>query len=444
LNAYLQTLLERARDWSFVAGSPLFALGFPGLSGKDHYRIAHAHACQVLAVQNIVPQSLGIDPASLCKKRLKVAYLSADFRRHAVSYLVAEVIDRHDRSRVEVTAYSTGIDDQSDIRGRLMQSFDRFIDASSDSSEALAQRIREDGVDVLVDLQGWTGTSHIATLAMRCAPVQVNWLGYPGTLGHQGLADYIIGDPIVTPREHAEFYSEAIAQMPYCYYPVDTTHQIPVAPQRNVFGLPESGFVYVSHNNNNKINPAVFDAWCRILTMTPDSVLWLLQPAANVQERLLCEAETRGIARARILFAPYNANHLEHLSRLQLADLALDTFPYNSHTTAVDALLAGVPLVTYAGHTFAGRVGASVLTSAGLADLVTFSVDDFCLLAVDLYNNRGRLDVFKNTLSQRAQTRFFNVPAFTKDIENLYFLMWQQAAQGKGKRTPIYQPVRLM
>lgn len=361
-------------------------------------------------------------------RRLKLGYLSADFRVHPVAEVIAEVIERHDRDRIEVFAYSIGEDDHSEQRQRFIRGFEHFADLAKVSVRATTERIRADGIDVLVDLTGWTSGGRVESLALRCAPVQVSWLGYAGTLGHPRLADYIIGDPAITPLCDQEFYTERIAQMPHSYMPVDTTRRVAEAPARGSQGLPDKAFVLCSFNNIYKFNPQLFDLWCALLKAMPDAVLWLPRHNDAVAENLRREFVARGLDAQRLVLADRIDSPEEHLGRMQLADLALDTFPYNSHSTGVNILWAGVPMVTKRGDTFAGRVGASLLAAAGLPELIAESDDEYAALVLDLYRDRAQLAALRERLAQARQTApLFDVNRFVRDLESLYFDMAQRA-----------------
>ncbi len=367
--------------------------------------------------------------------RIRIGYLSADFREHAVSYLLAEIIELHDRGRFEIFGYSYGHDDQSAMRARMQAAFDTFRDVREFTQEAAAQQVLDDGIDILVDLMGYTTSTRLQIPAQRPAPVQVNWLGYPGTIGVPGLVDYIIGDPIVTPLKHASHFSETLALMPNCYQSNDRRRQVAPRPSREQAGLPPTGFVFCCFNQTSKITPDVFDLWCRLLAAVPGSCLWLLVQSLVVQDNLRKEAVARGVAPERLVFAP-RLPVAEHLGRLQLADLALDTFPYTSHTTASDALWVGVPLVTRIGETFAARVAASILSAAGLPELITDSPQACYYLALDLASDPVRLiELRARLVATRSTCALFDSERFARDLERIYERMW--ADFRAGVKTPI-------
>lgn len=429
----LGTLREKSNDFASLCSNPFSPLAWPGVTGTELMNIA-----QNFLRTQIPHNFLGAGHAEYLSsvaantKPLRVGYLSADFRNHPVGQVIAEVIERHDRERVEVIGYSLGIDDGSALRARLSRSFDRFVNLADLGVGEMARRIRDDGVQILVDLHGWTSEGRPEVLALRCAPVQVNWLGYAGTLGHAKLAEYVLGDPVVTPFEHGSYYCEAIAQLPWSYMPIDTTILPGERPNRQVAGLPESGFVFCSFNNSYKFNPDVFDLWSRILLACPGSVLWLSQPPGDGADRLKREISLRGVAPERLIFANRVAGREEHLGRLQLADLALDPFPYNSHSTGGDILMAGVPMVALLGDTFPARVGASLLRAARVGELIAESKEAYFDLAVALFQNPGRLKKVRDRLApeKRGSLPFFDMRNLAAELENLYARMWEDWRQG--------------
>ncbi|MCM8595889.1 tetratricopeptide repeat protein [Accumulibacter sp.] len=431
----LATLRALSDGYRKVADNPFVVLSFPGATAEEQQWVAANHC------RGSIPESV-LDaprvPAECARsvedapRRLRIGYLSGDYRNHPVGLIIPQVIELHDRSRVEVFGFSTGADDRSEIRERLRLAFDHFVDLAECSVSETARRIRSDAIDILVDLSGWTADGRPEALALRCAPVQVNWLGYAGTIGHPKLADYLLGDPVVTPHEDQAYYTETLAHLPHCYLPADTTVHLEAPPSRLDAGLPESGFVFCSFNNSYKFNPAVFDLWCRLLSETPGSILWLSQPGGSAGERLQKEVAARGVAPARLIFAPRVESRIDHLSRLQLADLALDPFPYNSHSTGIDVLWAGVPMVSLLGDTFPGRVGASLLRTVGLSELVARSPDDYCELALALVRDPDRLRELRARLAAgRKHSALFDMPNFVRSLEDVYSRMWQGLVTGK-------------
>jgi predicted O-linked N-acetylglucosamine transferase (SPINDLY family) len=362
-------------------------------------------------------------------ERIRVAYLSPDFREHPTSYLMAGLFESHDRNRFETMAISF-IRKDDPMQRRLHGAFDRFVDASELSDGALATMLREAEVDIAVDLAGFTRGNRIKILAARPAPIQVNYLGYPGSMG-AGFIDYLIADEILIPDDHASFYSEAIVRMPHTYQVTDDRRVISAAKiSRRDAGLPENGFVFCSFNNCYKINPEIFDIWMRLLRRVENSVLWLIETNAVGMDNLRREARNRGISPERIVFAP-KVGQSEHLGRHRLADLFLDTLPYNAHTTASDALWAGLPIVTCLGSTFAARVAASILKAIDLPELVTDSLASYEALALKLAEEPNLLQQIRAKIADNRQTQpLFNTRSFTADLEQAYSEMWRRSQAG--------------
>jgi predicted O-linked N-acetylglucosamine transferase (SPINDLY family) len=355
-------------------------------------------------------------------ERIRIAYLSADFHQHATADLIAELIERHDRSRFEVTAISFSRDDGSAMRQRLLQGFDCFEDVRAKSDAEVAQLLRDGEFDIAIDLKGHTEGSRPGILAHRPCPVQVNYLGYPGTIGAPWL-DYIIADATVLPFSHQPFYSETIVHLPHCYQANDSTRAIAQTPTRREAGLPEHGFVFCCFNAAWKITPAVFDVWMRLLGRIEGSVLWLLEDNADSPAHLRAAAKARGVDPARLVFAP-RLPSAAHLARHRLADLFVDTLPYNAHTTASDALWAGLPLLTCLGAQFDGRVAASLLQTIGLPELVTGGIHDYEALALALAKDLPRLaDLRARLAANRLSSPLYDTVRFCASLEAAYLRM---------------------
>jgi len=434
LEARLCTLRTLSADYRLLTDNPFVTLSFPGVASKEQQRVASNFARHNIpggVLDAAGCEWAGIEPGQAPRSHLRVGYLSADYRNHPVGFIMPQVIELHDRSQVEVYGYSMGIDDHSEIRERLVAAFDHFVDLLHCSVAETAQRIRADRIDILIDLHGWTSDGRPEALALRCAPVQVNWLGYAGTTGHRKLADYLLGDPVVTPVEDQCYYTENIAHLPDCYLPADSSGDLLAAPPRTDAGLPADGFVFCSFNNSYKFNPHVFDLWCRLLLGVPGSCLWLSQPGGSASGRLRHEAQTRGVDPVRLVFAPRVESRADHLSRLQLADLALDPFPYNSHSSGIDVLWAGVPMVALLGDTFPGRVGASLLRAVGLDDLIAGSPDAYYQLALDLARDPQRLGEVRAMLRESKHARpLFDMQRFVRSLEAVYWRMWHDSLRG--------------
>ena len=364
-----------------------------------------------------------------------IAYLSADFHEHATAYLAAELFERHDRSRFEIIGVSFGVDDQSEMRKRLVTAFDQFHDVRRRSDEEVAKLLHDLQVDIAVDLKGYTQDTRCGIFAYRPAPIQASYLGFPGTMGAEFI-DYVIADKTVAPFEHQAFYTEKIVHLPDCYQVNDSKRRIAErSPTRREAGLPERGFVFCCFNNNWKITPEVFSVWMRLLHAVEGSVLWLLGDNASAERNLRREAQVRGIDPARLVFAS-RLSLADHLARHRLADLFLDTLPYGAHTTASDALWAGLPVVTRLGGSFAGRVAASLLKAIGLPELVTHSIEDYEALALRLAKDPSLLERYRRQLAKNRLTHpLFDTERFRRHIEAAYLQMWEIWQRGEHPRS---------
>ena len=358
--------------------------------------------------------------------RIRVAYLSADFNYHATAYLMAELFELHDRARFEIVGISFGQNDDSAMRHRLIEAFDQFHDVQSLNHFEAAKLIRGLEIDIVVDLKGHTAGARPTILAHRPAPVQVAYLGYPGSMGADFI-DYVIADPIVLPFDQQPYYTEEIVHLPDCYQPNDRQRKISeTTPTRRQVGLPDTGFVFCCFNNNYKINPPIFDVWMRLLDAVEHSVLWLLRDLPTAEVNLRREAAARGIDPSRLVFAD-RAPTEDHLARHRLADLFLDTLPCNAHTTASDALWAGLPVLTCLGKTFAGRVAASLLHAIGLPELVTNSFEEYEALAFHLATHPDSLAAIKARLAANRLTHpLFDTPRLCRNLEAVYIDMWER------------------
>jgi predicted O-linked N-acetylglucosamine transferase (SPINDLY family) len=374
----------------------------------------------------------GLSPARAVpgpsRDRIRVGYVSGDLCEHAFSRLALPVFENHDRARVEVFAYDYSPPAQDDFRRRIEGAFDRIVSLHRLSDLAAAQRIADDSCDVIVDCTGWTQRTRSQILRFRPASVQVQWLGYPGTLGAP-WCDYIVADRVLIRPGDERFYAEKIIRMPFTYQP-NGPRSVADAPQRRVdHGLPEDALVFCSLNQAYKITPLVFDKWMQLLRQVEPSVVWLLGFSEEVREALRCEAESRRVSRERLVFAPFAPND-RHLARLSLADVALDCFPYGSHTTASDVLWAGVPLIGLAGDTFASRVSASILAAAGLGDLVTTSLSDYHDLALHYASDRQLLTTLKARVADCRSSPLFDSKRFTRDLEAAYDAIVDRSRRG--------------
>jgi protein O-GlcNAc transferase len=373
--------------------------------------------------------------------RVRVAYLSADFRNHATAYLTAGLFEEHDKSRFELTALSLGQNDHSPIRQRLETAFEHFIDVHGDSDQDIAEFIRRREVDIVVDLMGHSRDNRLGVLARRPAPIQLNYLGYPGTSGAD-YVDYIFADSTVISEDRDIFYTEKVVRLPGTYQINDDKRPIaPYTPTRYECGLPEQVFVFCCFNNAQKLNPETFDIWMRLLRAKEDSVLWLLEENQTATGNLRTWAERRGVSPQRLIFAP-KTGLADHLARERQADLFLDTLPYNAHTTASDALWAGLPVLTCLGSTFAGRVAGSLLKAIGLDELITQSPEEYEALALKLAQDPAHLASIKDKLARNRDTSLlFDTKRTTRHIESAYLTMVGILRRGESPRSFGVEPV---
>lgn len=362
--------------------------------------------------------------------KIKIGYYSSDFQEHATMHLMIEMLEAHEHGGFEWFAFNFGPQQEDDMRRRVRNAMDHFIEVGGLSDRQIAEKSRELGIDVAVDLKGFTGNSRFGAFLYRCAPVQVSYLGYPGTTGAKCM-DYVIADAVVAPEKFSQGYSEKIAHLPDCYQPNNSQRKISSrAFTRTELGLPEGSFVYCSFNANHKIIPEMFDHWMDILKGTQNSVLWVYVDNDLAAENLLKEAVDRGIASSRLIFAR-PMNNEDHLARYRFADLFLDTYPYNAHTTASDALWAGVPVLTLMGTSFASRVGASLLTSLGLTEMIVSSAQNYIEKAIELAADPAKIAAIKKQLNENKQnTKLFDGKLQAKQLENLFLKMHERRMAG--------------
>lgn len=417
-------------DWERVAGTPVSEvaaisppLTFLGYSDDKALQLQ----CAMGAVRGLGPEPV----AAMWKgekyrhDRIRLAYISADFREHAVAFQIAPLIERHDRARFQVIGISIGRSDDSAIRARLVKSFDRFHDFAGLNSDEIARRLREMEIDIAIDLGGHTGQARPRIFAHRPAPVQATWLGYPSTTGAPFI-DYLIADRVVAPFEDQPFFTEKLVHLPHSYFPTDPARDVAPVPSLAECGLPENGFVFCAFNNNWKITRPLFDVWMRLLSAVPGSVLWLKQPAADARANLEREAAARGVDPARLVYAG-NVPLEIHLARHANAGLFLDTIPYNAHATAADALGAGLPVLTCKGQAFAGRVAASLLEAVGLPELVAETLEEYEARALELARDPAKLQEIKQKLAQNLATSpLFDADGFRRDIEEAFISLHKQ------------------
>jgi predicted O-linked N-acetylglucosamine transferase (SPINDLY family) len=425
LDAQVAELLSAIRERSTIA------LPFPILA------VPSSAADQLQCAANYVRHQPTFAPLwrgeVFSHDRIRLAYLSADFHDSATAALLAGLFQRHDRSRFETTAISFGPDRDSPMRRRLRGAFEHFIDVRNDSEQGIAELMRRLEVDIAVDLMGFTKHNRLNVLARRPAPIQVNYLGYPGTMG-AGYIDYILADATVIPEDQCGFYAEQVVWLPDTYFVNDNTLAVSErTPSRRDCGLPEAGFVFCCFNNTYKIMPEIFDVWMKLLSATADSVLWLVEADAATSANLRREAQSRGVAPARLIFAP-RVSLADHLARQRLADLFLDTLPYNAHTMASDALWVGLPVLTCLGTTFAGRVAASLLKAIGLDELIAGSLPEYQALALELAHDPARLASLKGRLARnRDSCALFDTARATRAFEAAYRMMWERQRSGEAR-----------
>ena len=369
---------------------------------------------------------LGKLPRLSKKEKIQIGYFSADFHNHATAYLIAEMLELHDRERFEIHAFSFGPDARDEMRQRCVNAVDHFHDVTKLSDQAITKLARDLEIDIAVDLKGHTQDGRMGIFALRAAPIQISYLGYPGTSGADYM-DYIVADPILIPEASHIFYTEKIIFLPNSYQANDSKRAISKKVfSKSELGLPEKGFIFCCFNASYKISPSMFDSWCRILKKVDGSVLWLFEANPTVKENLIKEASTRGIDSHRLVFSGHIENS-EHLARQSLADLFLDTFPYNAHTTSSDALWSGLPVLTLVGQSFASRVSASLLTAIGLPELITQTQEEYESLAIELATHSEKLLSIKNQLKSNLLIKpLFDAQLFTRHIEAAYAEAYQR------------------
>jgi predicted O-linked N-acetylglucosamine transferase (SPINDLY family) len=414
---------------------PFLYMSLPvATSAEQQQRCASQWAEQRLRCSDVPSQVIALKDRRLDRgdSKITLGYISNDYHNHPVARMIPELIEKHNRERFVVNAYSYCQDDGSTIRRRLVKAFDRFVEIKDAGFLAAARQIEADGVDILIDLSGYTGQARTRILALRPAPIQVNYLGYPGTLAAP-FADYILVDDFVVPAEQQPFFSEKLVHLPGCYQVNDSTRQIAESiPSRADCGLPEEGFVFCCFNGSHKITREFFDLWMRLLTAIPGSVLWLLEDSTVTSANLRKEAEVRGVVGERLVFGP-RLPVADHLARHRQADLFLDTLPYNAHTTASDALWAGCPVLTIAGQTFPSRVAGSLLRTMGLPELITTTLPEYESLALRLAQDEHYLKELKARLQTNLMTsRLFNGEQFARAIEQAYEKMWEIYRAGEA------------
>ncbi|MBU3606297.1 tetratricopeptide repeat protein [Polynucleobacter sp. MWH-Creno-3A4] len=404
---------------------------FPMLSAVDKPELHLATAKLWANKQYPRNTSLPVIPKKNHSK-IRIGYFSPDFKDHPVSFLMAELFELHHRDEFEIFAFSLKADNAGGVvRKRLIAGFDQFLDVENKSDQEVTQLSRDNEIDIAIDLSGYTQFSRTGIFAHRAAPIQVNYLGYPGTLG-TGYFDYIIADPTLIPPTHQCFYAEKVAYLPYSYM-VDDSKRIASEKilEKKDFGLPDNTFVFCCFNNSYKFNAELITSWAKIMLKVPNSVLWLSENNKDFKSNLLIAFSSRGVDPTRLIFAPRVELMEDHLARYRMADLFLDTLPFNAHTTALDALKAGVPILALTGEAFAGRVTTSLLKAINLPDLITNSREEYESLAVELVKTPNKLDEIKKRLQiNLVESPLFNTQIFVKNIETLYKKMYEQYQEG--------------
>jgi protein O-GlcNAc transferase len=390
---------------------------------------------------------VGFEPGrprmSYSHEKIRVAYVSADFREHPVATLLVGVLERHDRRRFETYGISLAAPQDTPVGRRIHDAFDRFEDVSRMSDAAVAALLEELQIDIAVDLMGFSAHSRPQIFARRPAPAQVGYLGYPGTLG-TAFMDYVIADATVIPPADAENYIESVVYLPHSYLPGDGERAVAIdSPERADCGLPHDGFVFCCFNTHYKISPELFDVWMQLLNSIPASVLWLAQGTAEVMNNLRREAALRGIEHARLVFAPRVGNPEEHLARYRLADLFLDTLPFNAHATASDALWAGLPLLTCRGGSFAGRVAASLLTTIGAPELIAADLHEYRAIALKLAADPVSLSELRVRVARgRRESPLFDTAGYCVHLEAAFTAIWRRTQQ-RELHTPFTVAARV-
>ena len=411
-----------------IAANQLASSPFPVLAASAseaiNYQVSRLYAKDQFPV--VKPQFHTKD----AEQKIRIGYFSNDYFNHATAFLMAELFELHDRQKFEIIAFSFSPDTQDEMQTRLKKNFDQFIDVRRMSDQEVAALSRKMEVDIAVDLKGYTTGSRPGIFALGAAPIQINYLGYPGTMGAEFI-DYIVADEVLIPECNQQYFSEKIIYLKNSYQVNDSKRDISERKfSRSEFSLPEDQFVFCCFNNNFKILPTTFDVWARIMSKVPRSVLWLLEDNLIAKQNLTLQAESRGIAKERLIFAK-RMDLPEHLARHQLADLFLDTLPYNAHTTTSDALWTGLPVLTQLGEAFAGRVAGSLLMSVGLPELITDSFREYEDLAIELATNPLKLKQIKEKLAlNRGSAPLFNAEIFARGLEDAFIKVHQRYRKG--------------
>lgn len=403
-----------------------------------HLANAHHYARRTIGRPQhprLTPRLVEVPRAPEPGRRLRIGYVSSDFRDHAVGFAMTDVLESHDREKVEVFAYYCGIDTTDDTQRRTRRAVDSWTDLNGMDDARAAQVIRQHGIDILVDLNGYTKDARTKVFALRPAPVAVNWFGFPGSMGSP-YHHYILADDVIIPPSHEIYYSEKVLRLP-CYQPNDRRRVVEPPSTRAEHGLPEEAFVFCCLNGMQKLTPRCFARWMEILRAVPGSVLWLFSGTAEANGRLRAQAAAAGVAPERLVFAGRMANP-QHLSRMGLADLFIDTFPYGAHTTASDALWVGLPILALEGRSFAARVCSSLVTAAGQPELVCRRPEDYVARAVELAGDVAQLAALRARLrANRDSCALFDTPRLARSLEGLYAGMQEDRCRGTLPRPDL-------
>lgn len=400
--------------------------------GAENLAVARSKSREIASKMSAFKADFKFPAASPAKSPITIGYLSSDFQNHATAHLMLSLFELHNRDQFKVFTFSHGRNESSPYRAKIVGDSDSFFDLRHDDHLQGAEKIFQSGVDILVDLKGHTQNNRLEICALRPAPVQVSYLGFPGTSGADFI-DYLITDPTVTPQDQAPYFSEQLVYLPHCYQINDRQQKISdISFSRSDFGLPDKGFVFCSFNGNYKIEPVMFDVWMALLKKVPDSVLWLYRSNDLAEANLKLQAQARGVEAERLIFTGKMPKD-QHLVRYQLADLALDTRICGGHTTTSDALWAGVPVITMMGAHFASRVSASLLKAVGLPELISQNLQQYEALAYGLSQNPAQLADLKAKLSRnRLSEPLFDTPRFVKNLETAYRTMWDKYLSGEA------------
>ncbi len=418
-------------EWERVSRKDLHA-GISSLSLACHaddpmFQLARAYDYAVKTIG--MPKQAARVQSIAANDKLRIGYVSSDLRDHAVGFAMTDVLETHDRENFEIYAYYCGINRPDATQQRIMNAVDHWVDLTGMDDDQAAAKIAADGIDIVIDLNGYTRDARTKMFARRPAPIAVNWFGFPGTMGTP-YHHYLIADETIVPEGDEIYYSEKVLRLP-CYQPNDRKRAVAARrPTRGEMGLPRDGFVYCSFNGMQKLTPRIFGRWMSILTRVPDSVLWMLTGGNEANDRIRKAAEELGVGAERIVFAD-KMNNPEHLARYPLADLFLDSSPYGAHTTAADALWMNVPILTVPGHSFASRVCASLVQAAGVGELACATGEEYVEQAVDYGLNRDKLTAIKAKMAEQRDTcPLFDTPSLVGHLENLYRQMWADFKRG--------------